>query len=95
MRFGRKLIPGVREKWELAQGGELSRGKGSGDEGEALVVMGMLWSCCGTVAVHTGMAHSLCESERGRGAMAPRTYDMLGATDSGVWSSAITPLCPF
>ena len=59
------------------------------------MVMGVLWGCCGAVAVHTGMAHSLCESEGGEGAMVPRTYDILGATDSGGWSSVITPLCPF
>jgi len=57
--------------------------------------MGILWGCCGAVAVHTGMAHSLCESEGGEGAIAPGTYDMLGAADSGGWSSAITSLCPF
>ena len=42
MRFCRKPIPGVRERRELAQGGDLSRGRRSGDEGEALVVMGVL-----------------------------------------------------
>jgi len=91
----RGFIPGARERWELAQGGELSRGRGSGGEGEALVVMGMLWSCCGTVVVHTGMIPSLCESEGGEGAMAPGAYDVLRAADSGGWSRAITPLCPF
>jgi len=57
--------------------------------------MGVLWGCCGAVAVHTGMAHSLCESEGGEGVIAPGTYDMLGAADSGGWSSAITSLRPF
>jgi len=62
---------------------------------EAVVVMGVLWSCCGEVAVRMGMAQSLCESEGGEGAMAPRDYDMLRAANSGGWSSAITPLCRF
>ena len=57
--------------------------------------MGVLWGCCGAVAMRTGMARSLCESEGSEGAMAPLNYDLLRVPDSGGWSSAITPLCPF
>lgn len=89
MRFCRKLIPGGREKRGLAQGGDLNhrRRLGGAGMGEAMWVMGMLWSC----AVHVGMAHRLLIFEGGEGAMPPRSYGGLGAIDSGGWRSAITP----
>jgi len=48
--------------------------------------------CYGAVAAHMGIAHKASAFRDSEGAMAPRSYDRLGAADSGGCSSAITPL---
>jgi len=48
MKFGRRLIPGASESWGLERGEDLNLVRRlGGEEGEAVVVMGVLWSCYG------------------------------------------------
>ena len=64
---------------ETRAAGKVRRGRERGDNGGV-----------GRAVEHAGMAHGLSAFEGGEG-----PYDRLEAADSGGWSSAITPLCPF
>jgi len=63
----------------------------AGGEGGIILGMDELWS----YGMHTGMAHRLSALKGGEGVIAPRFCDRLWAVDSGGWSSAIAPSCPY
>ena len=86
--FKMRMCRGISSQdGHLNHGGRSSGGKGG--------IHWYRWACCGAVAVHVGMAHRLYALGGGEWAMAPLAYNGLRAADSGGWSSAITPWCPF
>ena len=82
-------IPGGRKRRELAQGRDLSRGKGQrgGNSDDGRVVELLLpmrkW--------HIDNLYLKTVKRR----IAPQPYDKLGVADIRGWSSATTPWCPF